>query len=338
MTRTQRRSVAIAIAVLLCVTALTAYGVGRQVRWLGWEYLTTGNQFTRHEAQIAGEGAIHWRYRLLTSVLIEGIVRTLRGLGVAEPHPVAFIGFRCAEQVLLFTLAAVWYRRLGLPWPAILLGLAILGWALTNGLFDSGLSFTSYLDVVFYLTAALLLAARRYGWIVPLTVVAAFNRETCGLIPILLAAEGVRFAPRLQVDRRMWTYTGVALVLYAIIIIGLRVWLGMNPIDQPDGHIMGWDLLHYNGTRLATWTQVIGTLGVTPLLGALALRRSPPMLQRMFWVVVPFWFAFHFPGALVVESRLLFVPFVLVLLPLMLFGMMPRAATSDAPPAGAVTA
>lgn len=309
--------------VLLCAAALTAFTVLVQVRILGMEYISSGNQLKNHLGIFEGTNDMHWQYRVLSTWIVEGFIRTLRAVGVADPTGYGFVGARLIEGMVIFTVAAALYRRFGLGLRATLVGLSLLAWGMSHCTYDSDLSYNSYAEVCFYLIAALLLAYRRYIWIVPLMVFAALNRESSGMIIIMLAAEGVRRTPRWRIDKRIFTYVGVALLLYASIFIGLRVWRGLNPVDVARGHTMGWDYLTYNAGRMVTWLYIFATVGILPFLGAGVLRRCPPLLQRYWLVLVPFWFWFHFWGALIVETRLLLVPLAVAVVPAACFALWP---------------
>ena len=50
----------------------------------------------------------------------------------------------------------------------------------------SDIQFNTFFDVTFYLLAGLCILQKRFVWIVPITLLAALNRETSGLIPFLL--------------------------------------------------------------------------------------------------------------------------------------------------------
>jgi len=62
----------------------------------------------------------------------------------------------------------------------------LLAFSIKNGFYDNDLSFNTYFDVIFYLSAVLLILKRRYFWVVLLMIPAALNRETSGAIPLLM--------------------------------------------------------------------------------------------------------------------------------------------------------
>src|SRR5690349_18573899 len=81
----------------------------------------------------------------------------------AIPHPIAsaFVSFRFVQNLLIFVLAYLYYRRLGLSSIYALLGLALLAWGMTYAYYDSDLQFNTYFDIIFYLLAGLIVLAAR---------------------------------------------------------------------------------------------------------------------------------------------------------------------------------
>ena len=65
--------------------------------------------------------------------------------------------------------------------------------------------------------------------------------------------------------------------------------------------------------------ELFGTLGIIPLLDILSVRLWPVGLRAFFWAIVPVWLVVHSFVGVLAETRLLLVPFVLVLLPGALF-------------------
>jgi hypothetical protein len=177
-----RRKKEIAFFILVAVLArvLATVTVVAQQEALGMDFLQ-GKQTARHRQILAGEGGNPWQYRILPHFLIEWI----KPLYAGKDHPLvtAFLELRLGQNFLIFLIAAIHYHRLRLSKPAILLGVNILAWSMTRSLFDSDLRFSTYVDVLLYLIAGVVFQGRTYRPILPLTVAAAFNRETSALIP-----------------------------------------------------------------------------------------------------------------------------------------------------------
>jgi hypothetical protein len=231
------------------------------------------------------------------------------------------------QNVAIFGLAWLFYRRLGLGPPAAALGLVLIAYAMTQALYNVGLAFDTYSDVVVYLAAAVLILDRRYAWIVPLTVVGALNRETCALVPVMLLATGVRLGVRSEEGRRAALVGLAALAAFGVTIAAVRIAVGPGKLILPYGHHPGWDLFEFNVTRGLTWDFVFRTVTVVPLVALWHYRRWPAALRSFALAVVPVWVAVHLFAAVIAETRLLLVPYALVLVPgaLMAFGA-PAAA------------
>ncbi len=292
---------------------LSLFSVFLHLKALGRAYLLA-YQVPRHQALLAGTAGNPWQYRVLSAWLVEGANRLLALGGVSNPLLAAFIAVRVSEQVAVFVVAWVYWRALGLSSAASFIGLALLGWSVSYSNYGSDLQFNTYLDVLFYLLAALAVARQRLGWLLPITLLAALNRETSGFIPFLpLAVPGALAQPR------RWAWVAAALAVYASVFVGLRLAYGHQELIVPYGHQPGIDLLLYNVRRARTWVQLVGTFSILPFLALAAYRRWPDLLRGFFWLLVPLWFAIHWVGAVMSETRLLLVPLALVLLPGALF-------------------
>jgi hypothetical protein len=175
----------LAIAILL-LSALTLF---QQERLLGLRFIET-IQLARHQEVMAGIAPNPWRYRVLSEWLVSPVLRLMERSGVPRPIALGFLLFRFVQNLVVFTLACVFYRRLRFPTTAVLLGISILAWVIMNSFFNGDLSLNAYTETAFYLVAAIAIDARRPVWILPLTFLAALNRETSGLIPIMVLVHG----------------------------------------------------------------------------------------------------------------------------------------------------
>ncbi len=302
-------------AVILAIA--TAYA---QVNYLGVHFLRV-QQEKVHLQMLQGTAGNPWQYRILADVLIEPVIKLTKGMGVPQPESFTFITFRFGQILLILITAGIYYRKLGLSLYESLIGLSVLSWSMSLSLYNSDLSFNVFFDIAFYLLAAILIIDKHYVWLVVLMMPAALNRETSVLIPFMLffAARGDSSS---ESRRKPAAVTAIiALAVFAIIFIGLRIYYGPQQFLTADGYYPGLGLLVLNLTRWPTWEQMAVTLGVLPLLALLTYREWPKTLRVFFWVVVPIWFAVHFVGALVAESRLLLVPQALIFIPGALFDL-----------------
>jgi hypothetical protein len=192
---------------------------------------------------------------------------------------------------------------------------------MSYSLYNSDLSFNNYFDVAFYLIAASLILAEKFIWIIPLMILAAFNRETSALIPVMLLVyvyfhDGTREKVR---PALMYALGGIG--IFGIVFAGLRYYYGEQMFLTADGYYPGFGLLYLNLKRVITWEQLLITFGIVPGLALLAYATWPRSLKIFFWTVVPIWMAIHFFSSLVAETRLLLVPFALVFIPGVLLGL-----------------
>lgn len=271
---------------------------------------------SRHDAVLDHSVGDPWRFRLLSDWGAEAFRDVARAVGVSQPAAVGFLAFRFAQNVAIFALAFLLYRRLGAGIPQSLLGLGLLAWAMSESLLHVAMSFNTYGDIVFYLAAALLILERRYWWwVVPLSILAALNRETGGLIPVMLIAVGVAYGLRSPDGRRAAKIGAVALAAFAATYAAVRLAVGPSYYILGNGHHPGFDMLSYNLGRGVTYDLLFQTVNIVPLIAAISWRRWPVELKAFAVAVLPAWIAIHLFTAVLAETRVVLVPFALVLVP-----------------------
>lgn len=312
----RRREVALLLCGAVVLAVLTVSASVRQVG--GLSYLDT-EQVIRHESVITSAGVFSldpWAYRLLSELGVEALVQALRGLGWAHPERDAFVAFRFLQNVAIFALAYAYFRRLGLRRLLAALGLALLAWAMSRASFGSDLKFDTYGDVIFYLVAALIVlrGPEAWIWIVPLTALAAANRETSAAIPLLLAAVGLRSGAGTPLGRRALGIAATALVAFGAVYLAIRGIVGDRPPFVSYGMSPGFEILSYN-VRLESLNRLFTTLLVLPVLCWLGWAHWPGELRAVALGLVPVWVVVHLLAALVEETRLFLVPAVLVFIP-----------------------
>lgn len=322
--------VAALIAVLTVATVYVEF-----IALLDLSHGASATHYVEHDALRTHEAILHarigdpWRFRLLTEWGVDGVLRATRALGLPHPVAVAFLGFRMLQNALIFALGWVYYRRLGARRFVAAVGLALVAWSFTQALLHAGLAFNSYSDVAFYLLAALLIMDGRYAWIVPLTVLAALNRETAGLIPLMLLAHGWRLGRRTAEGRRAALLGAAALAAFGATIAIVRVAVGPADLILGNGHHPGFDMFGYNVFRGLTWNYLFQTLNVVPLLAVAALPSWPRTLRAFGLAIAPIWLLVHVFTGVLAESRLVLVPMVLVFVPGVLAALSPRQPAAD---------
>lgn len=288
------------------------------------------------EAVLAGDAPAPGQYRLLTDAVVVAACRVASSLDLPRPVGVTFVALRIAQNLALFFLAFFFYRRLGLSAYTAVFGLSALAWGMTQANYGADLGFNTYTDIILYLGAALALLERRYGWILPLSLLAALNRETGVFIPVMalacIHAANTGDAPRTSA-RPAW----IALTGFVAVQVGLHLALGSRPWSMHEsGATPGLGYLLYNLGNDAAWGHTFGVLGIVPVLALLARHAWHPLLRPLAWSVVPAWLVLHLLFAPLDQSRVLLLPQVLVFLPAMLCGLQafqgrPIAQTPGAP-------
>lgn len=270
---------------------------------------------------LRGEGGDPWQYRVASVWLAKESERAAKALGFSDPATVGLLGFRVLQNLAIFALAWILYRRLGLGRRAAAVGLALLAAALSQAGFNAGMSFDTYTDLVVYLAAAILILDRRYAWIVPLTILGAVNRETCGLVPLMLMAVGLSLGRRTPEGRRALLLGLASLVAFAATVAIVRAVVGPGDLIIPYGKHHGFELFWFNVGRGVTWEHVFETVTVVPLIALWQLPRWPAALKAFGLAIVPVWLVVHAFGAVLVETRLLLVPYALIAIPGALAGL-----------------
>jgi hypothetical protein len=317
---------------------LSLFTVFLHAKAMGRAYVET-HQVPRHLALLSGTAGNPWQYRVFSAWVVEGVHRAFDGLHVPDSLVAAFLAVRIGQEILMFVVAWAYWRALGIATHPALLGMAILGWSVSYGNYGSDFQFNTYFDVLFYVLAGLAVVRGRWGWVVPITLLAALNRETSGFIPLLPLAAAWRAAP--EVRTRAIRVAAIALAVYGVTFVALRWAYGRQDLIIPYGHRPGLDLLGYNLSHARTWVQLAGTLSIVPIVALLSYRSWPRTLRAFGWMLVPAWFAIHWVIAVMSETRLLLVPMALVLVPgaLLPFGaLQPTDEAARVPGPGAAAA
>jgi len=274
-----------------------------------------------HQQMMDGVAGNPWQYRILADQMLDPLINLFFARGIPRPQISAFIAFRFLQCMLIFMVAGVYYRKMGLTLFANLFGLGVLAWGMSHSLYNSDFSFNNFFDIAFYLVAAIIIMDEAFSWIPLLMIPAAFNRETSALIPFMLICFAYFENRKTKNIKSAIFFTVVSLAIFMAIFAGLRIYFGEQKFLTADGYYPGIGLLVLNVTRVVTWEQILITLGLVPFLAVFSYQTWPRALKIFFWVVVPAWFGVHFFTALVAETRLLLVPLALVFIPGALFGI-----------------
>lgn len=312
---TSNKTINLTFAIIAIGLLLSFFTTSHNVIYLGNKVLSEkGLQVERHMDVLEGNAGNPWQYRVLAPYMIRVVFKVFVRLNLSNYIATAFIIFRFIQDTLIFLLSYIYYRKLYLSIPYSLIGMILLAWGMSYSNYDSDLQFNTYFDVIFYLLAGLSILKERFVWIIPITILAALNRETSGLIPILGIAIAVFTLPKGSVRKLLPVFIS-ALLSYAAIFVGLRLFYGPQELIIPYETYPGLELLGYNLSSTKTWDQLFATLSVIPLIAFVGYRKWPKQLRVFFWVIVPIWIVIHAIGSVMAETRVFLVPQTLVFIP-----------------------
>ncbi|MBK9381997.1 MAG: hypothetical protein IPN39_11760 [Chitinophagaceae bacterium] len=347
----------------ICISLLSVYPIYKN--FYNGAAVTT---YERHIALVEGRSEYYnpWQYRMLCPLIIEGLMWTYNNTidrvypieekfsfqfrETSEPTPetkeflrmiqtkgalkymIVFIFFRFCLNVLVFLLAyRLWRYFISNKW-LIFSGLILLSLAMGNAVIASDLTFNTYLDNIFYLLTACLIVYRKNPLLlIPLTILAAFNRETAMLIPFLYFISQIDFSgfaiTRFNISSvklpkpRLWVLTAGLYALFFTVFIALRMHYGY--VEQqiwkvPSGLPMV-KLNLFSSVGVKSYFEMIGVFSVIPLIILYKFKSFPLILQVWFTGIVPIWFAVHIYSVVIYQTRLFLVPVILIFIPMFLW-------------------
>lgn len=249
----------------------------------------------------------------------------------AMKYMVVFIFFRFLQHFLIFYLVwRLWQHFVQNRW-LVLFGICFLTLALGNAVNAADLSFNTYTDISLYLiTALIILKNKNPLWLIPIVILAAFNRETGLMIPALYFISKTDFTnfnlkkpfstigfPKLPT----WLLTICLYVIFFSIFIGLRMHFGYQEQQQWKVE-SGLPMLKLNlmsAVGVKAYLELIGTFTVIPFIILYTFKRYPYILKKWFIFLVPIWFAVHYISVVAYQTRLFMVPMVLTMMPMLLW-------------------
>lgn len=289
-----------------------------------------GEQLARHLNVLAGRAPNPWRYRVLSEWVAAAFIAVARTLPVSRPVAWAFLSFRFLQNALILSFACSYYRRLGMDARRALLGVMLLAYAFTFANFNSDLSANTYFDVMFYIMAAMSVLSGGPRWpFLTIAAVAALNRETSGLIPLLPLSEWLVHPRAIPHNWRRRTWFAIsALGTWLAIFVGLRMWLGQpsQTWQTQWGYAQGLPTMLMNLSSHITLMYLAVTFSILPLLVLWEFSALPDFIRGLFWLMVPGWLVLHLSLVVANETRIFLVPIALVLIPGALYW---RAESTD---------
>lgn len=239
-------------------------------------------------------------------------------------YSIVFVLFRLAEHLLIFWLAFKYFSLFVKNQALVILGLMMVPILMANGVMDSDLAFNSYMDVILYLWAGLVIVKNlSYWWIVVISVLGAFNRETSLLIPVIFFFSKVDWSGIRQIpvffkqNFQLLTVCVVATILFLTIFVSIRLYFGYQPQTQwrvPAGpQMLKMNLL--SSVAVKSYNEMFGVFGFLPIWCLFFFKQMNRNLRIFFIALVPVWFAVHFISVVAYQGRLFLVPTFLIFLP-----------------------
>ena len=250
----------------------------------------------------------------------------------AMKYMIVFIVFRFLEDLLVFYLAYIfWSYFVRNDW-LIFFGLLFACLGMGNSVAVADLTFNTYLDNILYLlTACVIVYKRSPWWLLPIIIIGALNRETSIMIPFLYFISFIDFSgidwKRFRLSaikmpaRRIWLLTIAEYALFFAIFVAIRLHYGYRPPSVwkvPAGlPMLKLNLLSADGVK--AYFEMLGTFSVLPFIILYAFRRFPLLLRTWFIGVVPIWFLVHLLTVVCYQTRLFLVPTLLIFIPMILW-------------------
>lgn len=289
--------------------AISCIGVGMEV------------QLERHARFMAGNAEFFnpWQYRIFSGYVLEGFIRLFESLPFRLPGFAPFFVLRFLQNLLIFAAAFLYYRAASVKsWFLLVLGISFLAYNISNSNWQADMAYNTYFDILFYLLAGYIILRAHPGWIIPLTAVAVLNRETSGFIPFMLMLTAFDFRKfRLVRKDRLWIGL-VALAVFILLYIAVRLYYGPGHYQAIHGIDTPLEFFLFNIRFFNMYPQLIGTLGILPLLAIFWFKRLPFFLKSIGILIVPFWIIIHLFKSMAMETRLFLVPQALIFIPAVL--------------------
>ncbi len=289
--------------------AISCIGVGMEV------------QLERHARFMAGNAEFFnpWQYRVFSGWILEGFIRVFQLVPLHLHAYAPYFALRLFQSLLIFWVGYYFYKALNIKsWYLLLTGLLLLAFNMSNSNWQADLAYNTYFDIFFYLLAAYVVLKAHPAWIIPITAVAVLNRETSGFIPFMLMLSAFDFRHFRLKDKKRLMYGIISLLVFGILFVGVRWYYGLRPYEAIHDIDTPWEFFRFNILFFNMYPQLIGTLGIVPLLAILGFRRWPFFLKAIGLLIVPFWILIHLFKSMAMETRLFLVPQALIFIPALL--------------------
>lgn len=308
------------IALPALILTLAVIQVNLQFEMLGKEFHRSLQnaiqtvQLFRHFAVLNGTAPSPWQYRVFSEWILESFFQAASFLKLNNSIWVSLWGLRVLQNLILLSLAYMYFVRLGITKTVSIYGMFLLSGGMLHAFYQSDLSYNTYFDLMFYLLAGILILDGRYAWLPILMVVAALNRETSLMIPVLLIAWGWLGKP--ETRNKALIYGAAALLVGLVIYMGLYLYYPDTPMYLfGDELLPGWGLFRYNLTVSEMPILFFQTLGFLPLIALINLKHWNSFVHICFLFLVPVWIFVHAFTSDWAETRLFLVLLAMAFIP-----------------------
>lgn len=242
-----------------------------------------------------------------------------------------FQAIRFVQCLLLFGLAYVYYGQLRIESRFRLIGIGLLTGLISlqlGTLGPNGFSLDRFFDAIFYLLAGSLMLQNRERWIPILIAVAIANRETAVFMPtLILARYPLTSLLTSRQGKRALSIAAIAWAVAALVYIAIHVYYGPHP--RTEDSYWGPRMFLRSLSMPGQMAFLLAAINLLPVLTLLVLKDADAFLQRLFWMVVPLWFAVHIWAARLGEGLMYLAPLALIGVPLVLQGLQRRLAAAE---------
>jgi hypothetical protein len=321
------------------------------------------DHYRRHLEHVKGNSMFFnpWQYRILCPLIIEGMYWTaehtvfriveIRGIDLGIPsnsgeknsvtaelmqslknpefvkYTLVFLAFRFSLNVVLLLLCFYYFSLFVKNSMLVAFGLMIATLFMGNSVVDSDLTFNTYMEIVLYIAAGIVIVKQLNPWLIVLfTLLGALNRETAVFIPVLYFFSRFSWKQWPSISKMIGEnssvvlITGICAILFVGIFVSIRMYYGLRPVSTWRVSA-GWPMFKLNllsSVSLKSYMELFGVFGFLPIWCILILSKMEKNLKLFFITLVPVWFILHFTTAIAYQTRLFLVPTLLVLLPAVL--------------------
>jgi len=296
------------------IISLTLVSIYTQCWVLGERYLQE-SQLERHLDIMNNRASNPWQYRVLSEGGSFLFLKAGELIGLPSPV-IPFVLFRVLQNIAIFWLIILFFRRLKMTHTEVILGLVMICWGMSYAFFNSDLHFSTYSDIIFYLIALLLILARRDWWILLIAFLAALNRESAAILPLILPAMRLKtrgwkpYLPRSAIIIFL-----LSSIIFFLVFFGLRFGLGWRSFTGSWGQ-PSFLRLWRNLNKGLGWHNFFLTVNILPLVCIFTFKFWPTTLKRIFLSIIPLWLIIHYyTKGCIEETRFLLLPLIIVFVP-----------------------